>query len=50
MVELTAEIADGWIPMGFRPGMLESHYAARSMRGSRAVGGAACEASRSRRR
>ena len=26
MVELTAEIADGWIPMGFRPGMLESHY------------------------
>jgi F420-dependent oxidoreductase-like protein len=28
MVELTAEIADGWIPMGFRPGMLESHYRA----------------------
>jgi F420-dependent oxidoreductase-like protein len=26
MVELAAEIADGWIPMGFRPGMLESHY------------------------
>jgi F420-dependent oxidoreductase-like protein len=26
MVELTAEIANGWIPMGFRPGMLESHY------------------------
>jgi F420-dependent oxidoreductase-like protein len=26
MVELTAEIADGWIPMGFRPGMLDSHY------------------------
>ena len=26
MVELTAEVADGWIPMGFRPGMLESHY------------------------
>ncbi len=26
MVELTAEIADGWIPMGFRPGMLESQY------------------------
>lgn len=28
MVELTAEIANGWIPMGFRPGMLESHYRA----------------------
>ncbi len=28
MVELTAEVADGWIPMGFRPGMLESHYRA----------------------
>jgi F420-dependent oxidoreductase-like protein len=28
MVELTAEIANGWIPMGFRPGMLGSHYRA----------------------
>jgi alkanesulfonate monooxygenase SsuD/methylene tetrahydromethanopterin reductase-like flavin-dependent oxidoreductase (luciferase family) len=28
MVELTAEIADGWIPMGFRPGMLEANYRA----------------------
>ena len=28
MVELTAEVADGWIPMGFRPGMLETHYRA----------------------
>jgi F420-dependent oxidoreductase-like protein len=26
MVELTAEIANGWIPMGFRPGMLASQY------------------------
>jgi len=27
MVALAAEVADGWIPMGFRPGMLESTYA-----------------------
>jgi F420-dependent oxidoreductase-like protein len=26
MVALSAEVADGWIPMGFRPGMLESNY------------------------
>ena len=26
MVELAAEVADGWIPMGFRPGMLAAHY------------------------
>ena len=26
-VALAAELCDGWIPMGFRPGMVESHYA-----------------------
>ena len=42
MVELTAEIADGWIPMGFRPGMLESHYRAALDAGfARRSGGAA---------
>jgi F420-dependent oxidoreductase-like protein len=41
MVELTAEVADGWIPMGFRPGMLESHYRAALDAGfARRVGGA----------
>jgi F420-dependent oxidoreductase-like protein len=41
MVELTAEIADGWIPMGFRPGMLESHYRAALDAGfARRAGGA----------
>ena len=33
MVELTAEIADGWIPMGFRPEMMESEVRPQLERG-----------------
>jgi F420-dependent oxidoreductase-like protein len=33
MVELTGEIANGWIPMGFRPELLESDFRAQLERG-----------------
>jgi F420-dependent oxidoreductase-like protein len=39
MVALTAEVADGWIPMGFRPGMIESTYRAALEKGFARRGG-----------
>ena len=49
-VKLTAEIADGWLPMGFVPGMLDDTTGRGSRKASRRAGGGKARAtSRSRR-